>query len=103
MQALTVVVSLDKPADALQDVLQVLVLIGVYLFPLQRFNEALASGIVVRISRSAHAGDYLVVTEYTNVLGGRILHTPIRMVHQSRRRLPVCDSPSESVQRKFCA
>jgi hypothetical protein len=62
MQSFLVVIALDELFDAAPQMLQVLVLVGVDLFPLQRLDEALATSVVVRVGWPAPST--LVSTNY---------------------------------------
>jgi|SRR6516162_10247832 len=50
MQPLLVLIALDEFFEIALQMLQVLVVVGVDLFPLQRLDEALTTGIVVRLA-----------------------------------------------------
>ena len=51
-----IVVVLDELFEMGVQFIDVLILIGIDLFPLEGLDEALAEGIVVRVSGTAHAG-----------------------------------------------
>src|ERR1035441_8417356 len=69
MQALLIVVSLDELLDVIMQVLQILVLVGVDFLPLQSFEKAFATGVVVRIRRPAHTRNHPVLLENRDVFG----------------------------------
>src|SRR6267154_5542874 len=49
MQTASIVIVFDEFLDALDQVLQIAVVVGVYLLPFQCLHKALATGVVVRI------------------------------------------------------
>jgi hypothetical protein len=57
---------------------------GVNLLPLQSLDEALTTGIVIGIGRTAHTGNHLVLIEQRDVLFRSILHTTIPVMNQAR-------------------
>jgi len=89
MQLATIVVPFDKFLDIFSQVIQVAVLVGVNLFPLQRLDEAFATGVVVRVGRPAHAGDHLMVEQNPHVFARSVLHAAIGVMNQAGRRLPL--------------
>src|SRR5882724_13254095 len=61
VQPLAIVILLDELQDVGAQVVEIRVLVGIDLFPLERLHEALATGVVVGVRRSTHAGDHLVL------------------------------------------
>ncbi len=55
-----IVIPLNEFLDIVTQVIDIRVLIGINLFPLKSLDEALATGIVVRVRRPAHAGNHPV-------------------------------------------
>lgn len=76
-----------------------LILISLTPFPLQRLDEALATGIVVGVRRPAHARDHLVFAQDRHVLSGGVLNTTVGVVHQSWQRLPCRNGQFQSIDR----
>src|SRR6266850_7500808 len=60
--------------------LQVLVLVGVDFFPLQRLHEAFATGIVVGICRPTHARNHVVLLEDGYISRASVLQPAIRVM-----------------------
>ena len=50
MQSLLIVVPVDKFLDAGAQVIEIAILVGVDFFPLQSFQKAFATGVVVRFA-----------------------------------------------------
>lgn len=88
MQAAPIVVALDEFLDPLGQVLHITVVVGVDFFALQRLQKTFATGVVMRMSQPTHARHYLVLTNHLEVGSAGIPYTPIRVVNESRRRLP---------------
>ena len=86
-----IVVLVDEGFDVRAQMLEIPIVVGVDLLPLERFHEALAAGVVVGVRRPTHARDHLVLAEQLHVCAGGILHAPIGMMHHARRRLSLCD------------
>ena len=91
MQPETIVVLLDERLDVGAQVIEIAILVGVDFFSLERFHEALTTGIVVRVRWPAHARNHLVLPQNRHVIPRRILHAAVRVMHQTRRRLPFRD------------
>src|SRR6266705_5577179 len=71
MQPETIVVLLDERLDVGAQVIEIAILIGVDFFSLERFHEALTTGIVVRFRWPAHARNHLVLPQNLHVFSGR--------------------------------
>src|SRR5256885_1880273 len=63
--------------------LEIPIPVGVDLLPLQRFQEALTTSVVMRVCRPAHARDPLVLLKGLHILARGILNAPIRVMHQA--------------------
>ena len=81
MQPAAVVDIIQKSADPPSGINQVVVLIEIYLFILERFHEALTLGIVVWVRFPAHADADLMTGERLRVCGRSVLHAAIGMMN----------------------
>jgi hypothetical protein len=61
MQAAAIVVFFNELAQMAAQVFQIPIAVAVDFLLLERFDEALALGVVVRVSRSAHTGRHVVM------------------------------------------
>src|SRR3954453_20192851 len=73
MQPLPVVVLVDEWAAVAPQIIKIPILTTVDFFLLQRFQEAFASGVVIRVSGSAHAAGRTVLPQQLGVIMRRIL------------------------------
>src|SRR6267154_2383504 len=67
MQTASIVIVFDEFLDALDQVFQIAVVVGVYLLPFQCLHKALATGVVVRIPWPTHAWHHLVIPKHPDV------------------------------------
>ena len=88
MQPAPVVVPLNELLDPRGKMLHIPIVVCVDLFSLQRFQKTFATGIVMRVSWPTHARHYMVLAKHLQVHLAGILHTTIRVVNESWRRLP---------------
>jgi hypothetical protein len=72
-----VVIALDELLNVCAEVNEVQILAGVNPFSLQRLDKAFATGVVVRVGRSTHAWDHLMLAQDPHVVAGSVLHTAI--------------------------
>src|SRR6266853_5913937 len=84
MQTASIVIVFDEFLDALDQVFQIAVVVGVYLLPFQCLHKALATGVVVRIPWPTHAWHHLVIPKHPDVTFASVLHTSVGMVNESR-------------------
>src|SRR5262245_1485789 len=82
-----VIHALQELADIRASLVEITIFVAVDLLILQRFQEGLTGGVVVRVALAAHADLRLVLSEHLRVLLRSILHAAIGMVHQTRLRL----------------
>jgi len=80
VQPFLVVITLDELFQMIAQIIQIRVLIRVNLFAFQRLDEALATRIVVRVSRPTHARLNRVLFQDRNVFSRSILDAAIRMM-----------------------
>ncbi len=81
MQPTRVVIALDELLHVGVQVIEIGIGIGVDLFALKGFEEALTTRIVERVPRSAHTGQHLVFVQDCNVVAAGILHPAIGVMH----------------------
>jgi hypothetical protein len=55
VKSLSIIIPLDELLDVIPQVIEISVLTGINLFPLERFNETLTTSVVVWVGRSTHA------------------------------------------------
>src|SRR6516165_7793311 len=84
MKPTAVVVTLDEVFDIATQVITIAVLVGIDLLVLERFHKAFATGIVIRICRTAHTRKHLVFPQNRHVVAGGILYAAIGVMHQAR-------------------
>src|SRR6266852_2270057 len=77
-----IVVLFDECFDVRVQVPQVLVVVGMNFFPLERPQEALATCIVVWVPRPAHAWNHPIFLQDLQIISGTVLHATIRMMYQ---------------------
>src|SRR5216683_6714582 len=94
MQTASIVIVFDEFLDALDQVFQIAVLVGVYLLPFQCLHKALATGVVVRIPWPTHAWHHLVIPKHPDVTFASVLHTSVGMVLQFQLSLQISASMS---------
>jgi hypothetical protein len=98
MQAAPIVVPLDEFLDPLGQVLHITVVVGVDFFTLQSLEN-----FRKRCHADAPADScrhYLVFLKHLDVGFAGILHTTIRVVNESRRRLPTQNRLSQGAEGK---
>src|SRR2546427_9132486 len=104
MQTAWIVIVFDEFLDALDQVFQIAVVVGVYLLPFQRLHKALATCIVVRIPWPAHARHHLVISKHLDVFFASVLHASVGMVNKSgggrRFAIAFCNALSGSLDCK---
>ncbi len=81
MQPYAIVVALDEICDVLPQVIQIAILTGIDLLSLERFQEALATSVVVGIGGPTHARNHAVPAQDADVDVRSVLHPAIRMMH----------------------
>src|SRR5438067_7717779 len=101
VEPLLVVDAFDEFADRGVGVGQIAIFGSVNLLVLECFDKALRLGIVVGISAPAHTDGHTVLLQQINVSAAGILHAAIGMMHQSWRRFPLSDGPSQGRQGKL--
>ena len=84
----SVVITLDELFDVAPQMVQILVLVGVNLFPLERLDEALAAGVVVRVWLAGSCSEPCHVFSAPQRTLRGILNATIGMVHQPWQRPP---------------
>src|ERR1017187_4816360 len=82
-------------------IVDVPILVGIDLLPLQGLHEALATGVVVGVGRSAHARQHLMFAQDTDVLSRGILNAAVGVMHQAGpgRRSPIAPSSAMTANR----
>src|SRR5882724_1038441 len=61
---------------------QVLVVVGMNFFSLERLQKALATGIIVGVPRPAHTWNYPILLQDLQIVSRPVLHATIRMMYQ---------------------
>ena len=87
MQPDAIVVLLDECGNVRTQVVEISIGIGVDLLLLERLHEALTTGVVIGVGRSAHAREHVVRSQQGHVCFGGLLDAAIRMMDQPRRRV----------------
>ena len=77
MEPLLIVISLNEFLDVIVQMLEILVLVGVNLFPLESFDEAFTTGVVIWVGWPAHARNHLMLFQDRDVFCCRVLKSAI--------------------------
>src|SRR5262245_10472640 len=100
VKALAVVDLVDESRHVACDVGEILVLVQVHPFDLQRLDEALALRVVVRIAGAPHRIDQAVSHERCPVVFARVLNPAVGMMHAATHRSASRDCRIQSGKRE---
>src|SRR4051812_19910887 len=84
-----IVVLIEELFQVSGEILEIAILIAVNFFLFEGLHKALASRIVIRIGRAAHAGNHAMSTQQSRVIGASVLHAAIGVMHQTRWGAPI--------------
>src|SRR5439155_26223260 len=91
MESSPVIVLFDEDLDVPAQMPEIPIPVRVDLLSLQRLQKTLATGVVVWVRRPAHARNHVVLLKELHIRARGILDATIGMMHQPRRRVPLCE------------
>jgi hypothetical protein len=83
---------LDEVGKSPLDILHRLILPEIDLLGLECFHEALGHSVVARITFAGHTDPERIPPQDVHILMGGILHSPVRVMDDSRRRISSLES-----------
>ena len=92
VQPFLIIHILDEVRKSPLDVGHRLILPEIDLLGLEGFDEALGRSVIVRIALAGHTDPELIRPQDVDVFMGCILHPPVRVMDDSRRRISSLES-----------
>jgi hypothetical protein len=103
VQPLSVVDFFNEQLNRCAGVLLIAVPAHVDLLRLQRLHERLRFGVVIGITRAAHADGEAMGLQFVHIRPAAVLHPSVRMMHDAWLDGPVCQCPPERPYSQFRA